>query len=231
VNPIDQIYCTHCTYGSSALERRDGELAHRTLGYSARAGSVAAAELRTYYRQIERYLYYYLPRDTPAEEKRLLTDCTAPRRMLFLPGVDGFQFLAQVCYRAADSEGRPGSYFAHALRQAETAGAPRWSALDCLRLWQAAGWVGEDSPGIPFLLPALRTLDDMLPAPRAAIGDRTLRPTRPTASRCWSTPWRPSSAPGSPASSRCCSWPSRTWRRCCSTACCGCCPTACSALR
>ena len=42
-------------------------LARRTLGYSTRAGSAAGAALRDLYRRIERYLYYYLPRDTPAE--------------------------------------------------------------------------------------------------------------------------------------------------------------------
>jgi hypothetical protein len=33
------------------------------LGYSARAGSAEAGELRHYYRQVEPHLYYYLPRD------------------------------------------------------------------------------------------------------------------------------------------------------------------------
>ena len=69
MSKIHQIYCTHCTHASSALERREGEIAHRMLGYSARAGSLSGQELRNVYRQIERHIYYYLPRDTPAEEK------------------------------------------------------------------------------------------------------------------------------------------------------------------
>ncbi|HEV3023163.1 MAG TPA: hypothetical protein VGX76_11880, partial [Pirellulales bacterium] len=64
MKPIHQIYCTHCTYGSSALEQREGELADRVLGYSARAGSLERNALRGYYRQVERFLYYYLPSDS-----------------------------------------------------------------------------------------------------------------------------------------------------------------------
>ena len=175
MSAIHQIYCTHCTYGSSALERREGDLAHRTLGYSARAGSLEAADLRKGYRQVERYLYYYLPRDTPAEEKLLLTASTAPQRLVYVPQTNGLQVVGQVCYRATDSEGRPGSYFAHVLLREETAGASRWPALTCLRLWQAAGWVEEDSPALPFLLPPLKSVDDMLRGKRAAVGDRVLR--------------------------------------------------------
>jgi hypothetical protein len=175
VSAIHQIYCTHCTYGSSALERREGELARRTLGYSARAGSLDAAELRKAYRLFERYLYYYLPRDTPAEEKLLLTASTAPRRLVYLPEVGGLQIVGQVCYRPTDSEGRPGSYFAHVLLRDAADGGPHWPALTCLRLWQAAGWTEEDSPAIAFLLPALKSVDDMLQGKRAAVGDRVLR--------------------------------------------------------
>ena len=115
MSAIHQIYCTHCTHGSSALERREGELSHRMLGYSARAGSVEAVELRRYYRQVERYTYYYLPRDTPGEEKRRLTAATAPWRMVYLPSTGGLQIVGQVVYRPTDTEGRPGSYFAHVL--------------------------------------------------------------------------------------------------------------------
>lgn len=134
---IHQIYCTHCTHGSSALERREGELAHRMLGYSARAGSVDAAELRRYYRQIDRYTYYYLPRDTPGEEKLRLTAATAPRRLIYLPSIGGLQIVGQVVYRQMDTEGRPGSYFAHVLFRDEQQQKTPWPVLDCLKLWAA----------------------------------------------------------------------------------------------
>ncbi len=97
MSAIHQIYCTHCTHGSSALERREGELAHRMLGYSARAGSLELRELRQYYRQIERYAHYYLPRDTPGEEKLRLRAATAPRRLAYHPSAGGLQAIAQVC--------------------------------------------------------------------------------------------------------------------------------------
>ena len=171
MNGIQQVYCTHCTHGSSALERREGELARRMLGYSARAGSLAAHQLRKYYRQIERYIYYYLPRDTPGEEKLRLTAATAPRRLIYFPSTSGLQLVGQICYRQVDTEGRPGSYFAHILFHEEKDGQPRWSQLDCLKLWGAGGWVDEDSPDIPFLLPSLSSLNEMLVGRRAAIDD------------------------------------------------------------
>ena len=172
---IQQIYCTHCTHGSSALERREGELAHRMLGYSARAGSLEAQELRKCYRQIERYAYYYLPRDTPGEEKLRLIAASAPRRLIFFPSTSGLQVAGQVCYRQTDTEGRPGSYFAHVLFQDEQDGLGRWSPADCLKLWNARGWVDEDSTTIPFVLRSLYSLSEMYQNVRPAIDDGVLR--------------------------------------------------------
>jgi len=171
---IHQIYCTHCTHGSSALEQHRGELAHRMLGYSARAGSLEGGQLRAVYRQIERYIYYYLPRDTPGEEKLRLAASSAPRRMIYLPSTARLQMAAQVCYRQTDTEGRPGSYFAHVLFRSETNDRRQWSGLDCLKLWQARGWVQDDSPDIPFLLPPLGSLAEMLGTVRPAIDDQVL---------------------------------------------------------
>ena len=147
---IQQIYCTHCTHGSSALERREGDLAHRMLGYSARAGSLEAQELRKCYRQLERYAYYYLPRDTPGEEKLRLIAASAPRRLIFFPSTSGLQVAGQVCYRQTDTEGRPGSYFAHVLFQDEQNGLGRWSPVDCLKLWNARGLGGGGFHLDPF---------------------------------------------------------------------------------
>jgi len=168
---IHQIYCTHCTHGSSALERREGELRDRMLGYSARAGSLEARDLRRYYRQIERYVSYYLPRDTPSEEKLRLTASSAPRRLIYHPSVGGLSVVGQVCYRQTDTEGRPGSYFAHVLFREEKGTQPPWSQLECLKLWGAAGWAEEDSPQIPFLLQPLDSLDQMLQGRRPAVDD------------------------------------------------------------
>ena len=174
MSTIHQIYCTHCTRGNSALERREGELAHRMLGYSARSGSLAAQELRRCYRQIERYVYYHLPRDTPGEEKLRLTAASAPRRLVYLPSTSGLQLIGQVCYRQTDTEGRPGSYFAHVLFRDEkdfSEKNPRWSPLDGLKLWGAPGWIEEDSPDHPFLLPPFASLAEMLKDRRPAVDD------------------------------------------------------------
>src|SRR5947208_14012580 len=99
---IQQIYCTHCTFGTSALERKQGELTNRVLGYSARAGSLPPSELRNYYRQIERYLQYYLPRDIPADEKLRRTAADTPHRLLCNRVKNGLQLVGQVCYRQMD---------------------------------------------------------------------------------------------------------------------------------
>jgi hypothetical protein len=175
MSAIQQIYCTHCTHGSSALERREGELAHRMLGYSARAGSLVAQELRKCYRQIERYAYYYLPRDTPGEEKLRLIAASAPRRLIFFPSTSGLQVTGQVCYRQTDTEGRPGSYFAHVLFQDDQDGQGRWSPADCLKLWNARGWVDEDSTTIPFVLRSLYSLSEMHQGDRPAIDEGVLQ--------------------------------------------------------
>lgn len=171
MSTIHQIYCTHCTHGTSALSAAEGELAGRMLGYSARAGSLEARDLRRYYRQIERYVYYYLPRDTPSEEKLRLTASTAPRRLVFYPSAGGLQVIGQICYRQTDTEGRPGSYFAHVLFRDEHDGGRPWSQLDCLKLWAAPGWVEEDSTYHPFLLQPLASLEQMLAGHRPAIDD------------------------------------------------------------
>ena len=145
------------------------------LGYSARAGSLEAQELRKCYRQIERYAYYYLPRDTPGEEKLRLIAASAPRRLIFFPSTGGLQVAGQVCYRPTDTEGRPGSYFAHVLFQDEQDGQGRWSPADCLKLWNARGWVDEDSTTIPFVLRSLYSLSEMHQNARPAIDDGVLR--------------------------------------------------------
>lgn len=180
---IHQIYCTHCTHGSSALEHRlpgvpdSGELAQRIFGYSARAASLEGDELRHYYQQIEPYLYYFLPRDTPDDQKPQLSAETAPRRMFFIPSAGGLQVAGQVSYRATDCEGRPGSYFAHVLLQAEKdqdGAQPRWTALDWLKLWGAPGWVHEDSAQTPRVLPTLASPADLLGESAPAIDDGLL---------------------------------------------------------
>ena len=176
MSAIQQLYCTHCTYGSSALERREGELAHRTLGYSARAGSIEAAELR---QALPAHRALSLLLSAPRYSGRRKDCCCRPppRRggWSICLAVSGLQIVGQVCYRPTDSEGRPGSYFAHVLLSDAAAGGPHWPALTCLRLWRAAGWTEEDAPAIPFLLPALKSVDDMLRGKRAIVGDRVLR--------------------------------------------------------
>ena len=171
---IHQMYCTHCTHGSSALERRQGEIAARMLGYSVRASSLEGDPLKQAYRQVERYVSYHLPKDTPSEQKLQLTAATAPKRLIFVPAAGPLQVIGQVCYRGRDTEGRPGSYFAHLLcRDADSQGE-RWNLLDALRLWQAPNWVAEDSPEHPFVLPALNSLEELAGDQQAHVNDRKI---------------------------------------------------------
>lgn len=170
---IQQIYCTHCTYGTSVLEPREGELADRVLGYSARAASLERNELRDYYRQIERFLSYYLPSDTPGEEKPRLDAESAPRRFFVLPSMGNLQLVGQISYRATDTAGRVGSYFAHVLlapREPAPAADSAWSTLDALRLWQAP-WADQDSPELPRKLPALERVDELWSGAQPALND------------------------------------------------------------
>ncbi|MDD4269814.1 MAG: hypothetical protein GXY25_10865 [Pirellulaceae bacterium] len=168
---IHQLYCTHCTHGSSALERSQGEMAARMLGYSVRAGSLEGERLRRLYRQVERYISYHLPRDTPGQAKLEWTAAAAPRRLVFIPSAGRLQVIALVSYRQRDSAGRPGSYFAHVLCREPQPTESAWTAAEALRLWNAPGWVAEDAAEHPFVLPALARADLLLGGASPAIDD------------------------------------------------------------
>jgi len=162
MSSVHQIYCTHCTYGNSALERRGGELAQQALGYSARASSTDAELLRRYYRKIERYMYYSLPGDSPSALRTTETALSAPRRLLFCPLEDNRDLLAQVCYRQQDATRQSyGSYFAHVL-VAERSEARRdcTAAVEYLQLWGAPQWVLEDPTAQELRLSAYDSLSD-----------------------------------------------------------------------
>jgi len=170
MSEIQQIYCTHCTYGSSALERSEGELASRVLEYGPRASSLSAGKLREYYRQIEPLLYYALPADMPAAEKLAATADSAPRRLFYCPSIENLQVLGQVCFRPKDTMGRHGSYFAHLL-----VGEPpqaRWPVPQCAQAWGAAAWVREDSANHLHDLPRLADLASFCGTP--VLGDPLL---------------------------------------------------------
>ena len=168
--------CTHCTYGTSALERREDASADEVLGYSVRAGSLAPADLQTYYGRFERYLYYQLPEHTPKSQRLRFTAGDAPKRLLYLPSVDGLPMLAHVCYRPKDTAGRPGSYFAHVLFCRKQTGT-LFSPLECLKLWAAPKWALEDADRdtLPFRMQSLGTLAKMHPGGLPSISEQTFK--------------------------------------------------------
>jgi hypothetical protein len=172
---IHQLYATHCTYGTSAIERRTtGDSRDRVLGYSARASSFSESGLRQHFRTIERLLYYYLPKETPAAKKESLTPETAPHRLFFSPALSGLQALGCISYRPTDCAGRVGSYFAHVLI-AETAEQDQpWDIIECLQRWNSPGWVQEDSASLPYDLPALPTLSALCGSTPPAVDERLL---------------------------------------------------------
>ncbi len=174
MRPIHQIYCTHCTYGSSALERRTGGERDRVLGYSARASSFDLPTLRKYYAAVERFLYYDLPSDTPTDKKASRTSRNSPRRLFFVPNVSNLQVAGQICHRPTDRAGRPGSYFAHLLVTDLAEGPPDWNVLDCLQWWAAPGWVDKEPDGGGWSLPQLDK-QQMLGGKTPAVDDQVLR--------------------------------------------------------
>lgn len=183
---IHQFYFTHCTYATSALERKSGEVAQHPLGYSVRAASVQGTSLREIFRRLERYVYYYLPSDTPAAEKEALTPETAPKRLIFLPETDCGPVLMNLVYRQKDTAGRIGSYFCHALtgidakkpgKNASPDGKEAKSAmtsLSALQLWNASGWVLEDSDWFPHDLQPIAALSELLGTFSPAFDERVL---------------------------------------------------------
>ncbi len=175
MSSIQQTYATHCTYASSAIERREtGDVRDRVLGYSARASSYSQADLRRHFRTIERFLYYYLPKDTPPDKKQSLTPQAAPHRLFFCPAVSGLQALGHITYRQTDCAGRVGSYFGHVLTaDANGTGGP-WDVIECLQLWNAPGWVLEDSPAFSYDLPPLPALSSLRSGSDRPLDERVL---------------------------------------------------------
>jgi hypothetical protein len=143
---IHRLLCTHCTFGTSALESSTADNASKVFGNSVRRSSLPNSErgqLRTVFRAVERMLSYYLPKDAPAEKKESLDAYSTPRRLVFLPNLGGWQAVAHVAYRTRDTAGRPGCYFADVLAAKVDATKAPWSPLDILQLW-STGY--DDAP-------------------------------------------------------------------------------------
>ena len=171
---LHQLYCTHCTFGTSALHRHEGAIREEVFEYSARSASVKQTESHDTFRQIEPCLHFHLPPDTPAIEMRAMTAATCPwQRMVYYPAISGHKMLSRICYRQTDTRGRPGSYFAHVLLEKQSDNQSAWSALECLKLWGAPFWVSEDGEHLPFDLERLSSLNK-ISGYAAQINDKVL---------------------------------------------------------
>ena len=173
-SPIDQLYCTHCTYGTSALYRAEDARKDQVFEYSTRAASVDQNRTHQLFQLVELYIKFQLPGDTPASEILRYTADTSPwQRLAYFPAISGSRVLTRSCYRQTDTRNRPGSYFAHVLLSESVKTAPAWSAIDGLKLWGAPGWTAEDSPDLSFELPQAAPLADW-PGFAGAINDEVL---------------------------------------------------------
>lgn len=173
---VDQLYCTHCTYSTAALHRREGEAGKQVFEESTRAGSVARERSHDVYTRFASCVVFHVPGDMPSELMVHHTARSLPlRRMIYLPSVGGYRLLAQVCFRQQDTRGRPGAYFAHVLIQDMKEFPVAWSPLECLELWGAKQWVIEDGPDLPFDLSPFKTLQDFNRETAPLINDEVLR--------------------------------------------------------
>ncbi|MDB5391922.1 MAG: hypothetical protein JWM11_7568 [Planctomycetaceae bacterium] len=172
---VDQLFCTHCTYRSSALHRREGAAGDKVFDESARAGSVPREKSHEVFQRFSSNLVFHVPGDMPSIEMVKHTAHTLPwRRLVYLPSVAGNRMLAHVCFRQTDATGRPGSSFSHVLIQDLKEFPNPWSAIDCLRLWGSKKWVLEDRLELRHDLPCLGELKEFDPGLISPINDQLL---------------------------------------------------------
>ncbi len=172
---IQQLYCTHCTFGTSALHRHTGNLKDEPFEYSTRAGSCSQSESHLKFQQIEKQYFYGLPLPSDAtsdQRKRLTAATSAWRRLIAVPLQTG-QLLSQVCYRTTDTSKPPrtGSYFAHVLLTESE--QPAWTLTEALQMWGAGFWQSEDRADIDYDLKTVTRLKD-LPGFQGVINDAAL---------------------------------------------------------
>lgn len=141
---VQQIYHTHCTCRTSALEQRDSD---DVCGYSVRAASLSGAELGKLVDEVIDPLLarkFELPSDAPREQMAMRNAGNTQARMFYYPRRGRSSVLGLVSYRTFDVVERPGSYFAHFLVWPSDASGSDWDACCSLRLWDARGWQKEE---------------------------------------------------------------------------------------
>ncbi|MDB5392063.1 MAG: hypothetical protein JWM11_7709, partial [Planctomycetaceae bacterium] len=172
---VDQLYCTHCTYRTSALHRREGAAGEQVFDESARAASVPREKSHEVFRRFSANLLFHVPGDMPSTEMVQHTAHTLPfRRLVYSPSTGGYRLLAHVCFRQTDVTGRPGASFSHVLIQELKDFPAPWSAVDCLRLWGSENWVIEDAPHLPHDLPPINDLSEFDSGGKSLINDEML---------------------------------------------------------
>ena len=142
---IQRIYCTHCTYKTSLIERTSSQSGNAVVGYSVRSSSIDGTktdEIRKVFRAVERLLSYDLPQDTASERKAQLSASSAPRKMVFQSKLGENQAVGVISYRTKDTAGRTGSYFAdivvNNLPRTSSESQPTWTPLTAIQCWPFA---------------------------------------------------------------------------------------------
>lgn len=139
---IQRIYCTHCTYKTSLIERSSSQSDNAVFGYSVRSSSIdekKTDEIRKVFRAVERLLSYDLPQDTTSERKAQLSAASAPRKMVFQSKLGDNQAVGVISYRTKDTAGRTGSYFAdiivNNLPRNSSGYQQPWTPLAAIQCW------------------------------------------------------------------------------------------------
>lgn len=167
MSTIHQVYCT---LGVGAGSPNGPGVAAACI---SRVGSLDGPDLDACWHDIQPFVYYQLPCDVSEPLRLSLTAEAAPKRLFRVTTASGWDVLGQACFLPAAAPGGDGLAFAHVLFQKDTEGAGRWSAVDCLKLWAAAGWVQAEGPP-PGTAGPLRSLSELMGDRGPAIDDQVL---------------------------------------------------------
>ncbi len=165
MSTIHQVYCTLGVGASTPNGSGEAATCIRCVG------SLDGPDFDACWKDIQPYVYYRLPPGTSEQIRQRLTADTAPKRLFRVTTASGWDVLGQACFLPVPAPGGDGNAFAHVLFQKDAEGAGRWSAVECLKLWAAAGWVQAEAPQAGLAGP-LHSLSELVGDRGPAIDDQ-----------------------------------------------------------
>lgn len=138
MSTIHQVYCT---LGAGVPNGPGGKAV-----CVSRIGSLNGPEFDACWQHIQPYVYYQLPPDVSEPLRQRLTADTAPKRLFRVATAEGWDVLGHACFLPLQAPAGDGNAFAHVLFQKDAESGGRWSAVECLKLWGARGWVQAATP-------------------------------------------------------------------------------------